>query len=442
MDQISIWLFPILIILITPTSISSDEDVKQALVQFMDKLSPGSSQRNINWGWNMSSDPCSDQWAGVYCNYSENVSVGKIALDGYNLTGVFDAGSICMVNSLTILSLKQNQISGSIPEEIGQCKQLTHLYLSGNKFSGSLPNSLSQLVNLKRLNISDNNFNGELPDLPRISGLVTFLAQNSHLSGKIPNFDFENFKKSEFNVANNNFSGPIPYLQGHLTADSFFGNSELCGEPLSNACPPSPAPLPSAENSTPSYKGFFIYLGYIILGVVIVLSLALKFIPKNKPKKEKGDVEKNIIVDDKPSETSNEFRFGVNRSELSMTSFESAVIPSTLLVLTSPLAKELQFEDLLKAPPELFGRGKHGSLYKVVINSGVVLAVKRIKDWGISEEEFHGRLQKMDQVRHPNILPPVAFYCSKQEKLLVYEYQQKGSLFQLLHGKFSFSIYS
>ncbi|KAL4633928.1 hypothetical protein ACB092_04G159100 [Castanea dentata] len=339
-----------------------------------------------------------------------------------------------MVNSLTILSLKQNQISGSIPEEIGQCKELTHLYLSGNKFSGSLPNSLSQLVNLKRLDISDNNFNGELPDLPRISGLVTYLQQNNHLSGKIPNFDFENFKKSEFNVANNNFSGPIPYLQGHLTADSFFGNSELCGEPLSTACPPSPAPLPSAEDSTPSYKGFFfIYLGYIILGVFIVLLLALKFIPKNKPKTEKGDVEKNIIVDDKPSETSNEFRFGVNRSELSMTSFESAVTPSTLLVLTSPLAKELQFEDLLKAPAELLGKGKHGSLYEVVLNSGVVLAVKRIKDWGISEEELRSRLQKTDQVRHPNILPPVAFYCSKQEKLLVYEYQQNGSLCQVLH---------
>ncbi|KAM3703798.1 hypothetical protein ACB098_04G123800 [Castanea mollissima] len=338
----------------------------------------------------MSSDPCSDQWAGVYCSYPESVSVGEIALDGYNLTGVFDAGSICMVNSLTILSLKQNQISGSIPEEIGQCKELTHLYLSGNKFSGSLPNSLSQLVNLKRLDISDNNFNGELPDLPRISGLVTYLEQNNHLSGKIPNFDFENFKKSEFNVANNNFSGPIPYLQGHLTADSFFG-------------------------------------------VFIVLLLALKFIPKNKPKKDKGDVEKNIIVDDKPSETSNVFRFGVNRSELSRTSFESAVTPSTLLVLTSPLAKELQFEDLLKAPAELLGKGKHGSLYEVVLNSGVVLAVKRIKDWGISEEELRSRLQKTDQVGHPNILPPVAFYCSKQEKLLVYEYQQNGSLCQVLH---------
>jgi hypothetical protein len=34
-------------------------------------------------------------------------------------------------------------------------------------------------------------------------------------------------------------------------------------------------------------------------------------------------------------------------------------------------------------------------------------------------------------------LPPVAFYCSKQEKLLVYEYQQNGSLFKLLHGKSS-----
>jgi hypothetical protein len=162
------------------------------------------------------------------------------------------------------------------------------------------------------------------------------------------------------------------------------------------------------------------------------------------PKEEKEDVEKKgAIVEgdvsiDKPSETSNEFKFGVTRSEYSRTSFESVMTPSTNLVLRSPLVKELQFEDLLRAPAELLGRGKHVSLYKVMLNSGVILAVQRIKDWGISEEEFRTRMEKIDQVRHSYVLPPIAFYCSKQEKLLVYEYQPNGSLFQLLHGMFSF----
>ena len=54
-------------------AISSDEEVNQSLVQFMDKLS-GSSQRNSNWCWNMSSDPCTDKWLGVTC-YLEVQSV-------------------------------------------------------------------------------------------------------------------------------------------------------------------------------------------------------------------------------------------------------------------------------------------------------------------------------------------------------------------------------
>ncbi|XXG79774.1 hypothetical protein AAC387_Pa09g0773 [Persea americana] len=43
-------------------------------------------------------------------------------------------------------------------------------------------------------------------------------------------------------------------------------------------------------------------------------------------------------------------------------------------------------------------------------------------------------MEKIDQVRHLNLLPVLAFFCSRQEKLVVYEYQQNGSLFNLLHG--------
>ena len=63
------------------------------------------------------------------------------------------------------------------------------------------------------------------------------------------------------------------------------------------------------------------------------------------PKEEKEDVEKKgaIVEGDvsinKPSETSNEFKFGVTRLEYSRTSFESVMTPSTNLVLKSPLVK-------------------------------------------------------------------------------------------------------
>jgi hypothetical protein len=440
MDRIPIWVLPILIFLITPVTISQEEEVKQALVQFMDKLSPG--QRNGSWGWNMTSDPC--YWSGVTC-YPHTESVSQIAIENSDLSGVLDFGSVCMVKSLLVLSLAGNKIYGTIGEEIGKCKQLTHLYLNGNNFSGSLPDSLSHLGDLKRLEISDNNFSGELPDLPRISGLKNFLAENNNLSGGIPNFDFLKFDR--FNVSNNNFSGPIPDVQGLFTADSFSGNPGLCGQPLSAACPPAGPASPSSimEPKASTTSDFLVYSGYMILGMIIVLFFAVKIIRKRKTKEETIIVvEKERVAgdasSDKPSEASNDrFRFGVNKSEYSMTSIDqSSIITSTLVVLTSPLVPSLRFEELLRAPAELLGRGKHGSLYKVMLDGGVNLAVKRIKDWDISDEDFRRRMKKIDRSRHSNVLPPIAFYCSKQEKLLVYEFQQNGSLFQLLHGKFSF----
>ncbi|XP_039161241.1 ubiquitin-conjugating enzyme E2 6-like [Eucalyptus grandis] len=50
-------------------------------------------------------------------------------------------------------------------------------------------------------------------------------------------------------------------------------------------------------------------------------------------------------------------------------------------------------------------------------------------------------MQKVDRAKHPNVLPPVAFYCSKQEKLLAYEYQPNGSLFNLLHGLYEGGVW-
>ncbi|XP_031276946.1 probable inactive receptor kinase At2g26730 [Pistacia vera] len=432
MDRISIRALPILIFLLFPIANSELLEVREALVQFMEKLSPGNAERDQNWGWNTSSDPCNEKWVGVSCDDAKQQFVKRIVLEGFNLSGVLEASSVCIANSLTVLSLKGNNIAGVVPEDISNCKQLTHLYLSGNRFSGNLPDSLSQLSNLKRLEIANNNFSGELPDVARISGLITFYVENNQLSGGIPDFDFLNLK--DFNVSNNNFSGPIPDVKGRFSADSFSGNPGLCGKPLSNACPPTPPPEKKSKDST---NQVLLYSGYIIIGLLILLFIALRLVRKKKPNAKKTDTVKKGVAQDtgtnKPISTSSGLKTGENRSEYSITSAEGGIAPSSLVVFLSPAVKGLRFEEVLQAPAELLGKGKHGSLYKVMLDNGAIMAVKRLKDWGISSEDFKRRMEKIDQVKHPNVLPPVAYYCSNQEKLLVYEYQPNGSLFKLLH---------
>lgn len=438
MDRIPIWVLPIVIFLIFRAAKSEENEVKQALVQFMEKLSPGNVTRNGIRGWNMSTDPCIGNWTGVVCD--KQGSVRKIILEKANLTGVLDAHSLCVTKALIVLSLKNNNITDLLSEDIAICKELTHLYLSENRFSGDLPESLSQLSNLKRVDISNNNFYGELPDIQKISGLISFLAQNNQLEGQIPDLDFSNLK--EFNVSNNFFSGPIPDVKGHFTAASFLGNPKLCGIPLT-ACPPIPAPIiPIKKSEKPSSQKLLIFSGYVILGLVVVLFVVYKLFNRNKPcEDQKEKATKNAVAHDNPSTipsttASSEYKAGAGNqtSEYSLTSVETGMVPP-LVVLTSPLLRGLTFEELLRAPAELLGRGKHGSLYKVMLDGGVNLVVKRIRNCGISSDNFKTRMKKIDQVKCHNVLPAVAFYCSRQEKLLVYEYQPNGNLFKLLHGK-------
>ncbi|CAN6561064.1 unnamed protein product [Malus baccata var. baccata] len=114
-----------------------------------------------------------------------------------------------------VMDLSFNNITGSIPTEIGQLKLLQELYLDDNDFSGNIPDQISELKNLEGLDLSKN-----------------------HLSGKIPSsLASLNFLKS-FAVSYNNLEGPIPtstQLQS-FEASAFEGNPKLCGAPLPKQC--------------------------------------------------------------------------------------------------------------------------------------------------------------------------------------------------------------
>ncbi|CAJ1781871.1 unnamed protein product [Sphenostylis stenocarpa] len=442
MERISTWIvFATSLFLLHMTS-CVEYEVKTTLIQFLAQVSGKDGQQNSTVVWKQDSDPCTGLWQGVHCD-PQNMSIKWLLLDKLNFSGTLDVAMLCnlqpLAASLTYLSLDGNKISGGIASEVGNCKQLTRLHLSGNQLAGYLPSSLAMLNNLKRLDISNNQFYGPLPNLSRISGLNMFLAQNNHLEGTIPAFDFSNF--DQFNVSFNKFRGHIPKVHGYFSADSFLGNPDLCGDPLPKTCSDQHMPLSEAQTSEeskgPSKEQILMYSGYAALGVIIVIFAALKLCIRKKVENRiealnngvgttAGDVEM-------PSNVSSEYKTEVSRSEFSVPS-ETGMVSQSLVVLSTAAPIELRLEDLLRAPAELIGRGKNGSLYKVRLDNGIMVVVKRIKDWSISSHDFKQRMRILSQAKHPHVLAPLAFYCSKQEKLLVYEYQQNGSLFKLLHG--------
>ena len=94
-------------------------------------------------------------------------------------------------------------------------------------------------------------------------------------------------------------------------------------------------------------------------------------------------------------------------------------------------------EDLLRASAEVLGKGSYGTASKAILEEGTIVVVKRMKEVAVGKKEFEQQMEIVGRVScHPNVVPLRAYYYSKDEKLLVFDYITGGSLFALLHGMF------
>ena len=94
-------------------------------------------------------------------------------------------------------------------------------------------------------------------------------------------------------------------------------------------------------------------------------------------------------------------------------------------------------EDLLRASAEVLGKGTYGTTYKAALENAPAVAVKHLKETSLPEREFRDKIAAIGGMDHPNVVPLQAYYFSKDERLMVYEFVATGSLSSMLHGTYA-----
>ncbi|RCV41226.1 hypothetical protein SETIT_9G118600v2 [Setaria italica] len=436
----------------------------RALLAFRDAVG-----RRLAWNASGAAGACS--WTGVTC---ENGRVAVLRLPGATLSGAIPAGTLGNLTALHTLSLRLNGLSGALPDDLANAAALRNVFLNGNRLSGGFPQGILALPGLVRLALDGNDLSGPIPAaLGSLTHLKALLLENNRFSGEIPDLKLE---LQQFNVSFNQLNGSIPAALRSQPRSAFLGMTGLCGGPL-GPCPggvspspapagqtPSPTPVPSGSGGGGASNGGSNggnggrsghkskkLSGGAIAGIAVGSALGaalLLFLFVCLCRKSGGTKTRSLEM---PPPSSTPVAVAGGRKPPEMTS-GAAVAPLTTIghpnvpIGQSTSGKKLVFfgsaaavapfdlEDLLRASAEVLGKGAFGTTYKAVLESGATVAVKRLKDVTLSEPEFRERISEIGELQHEFIVPLRAYYYSKDEKLLVYDFMPMGSLSAVLHG--------
>ncbi|KAL8223397.1 hypothetical protein R6Q57_018872 [Mikania cordata] len=398
----------------------------QALQTFISKL-----PHDHRYSWNSSEFVCN--WRGITCD-ATNSSVVYLRLPGARLVGEIPRNTIGALSKLQVLSLRSNGLTGGIPSDFSKLSSLHSVYLQNNNFSGGFPASLPNMTGLERLDLSDNNFSGEIPlSVNNLKKLTTLLLQNNGFSGELPSI---NVSLIDFQVSNNNLNGSIPISLSKFPASAFSGNINLCGNPLpscNNTNFLSPAPSPALtkprkqSKKLPAGEITAIAVGSALFVALLLLILLLCIRKKTKtPQQSKQPP--------KPPLQSSMTDAGTSSSKDEISGAEAAAGEKNKLVFVEKGIYSFDLEDLLRASAEVLGKGSVGTSYKAVLEVGTTVVVKRLKDVVVGKKEFELQMEVLGKMKDDHLVPLRAYYYSKDEKLIVYDFMPAGSLSAVLHG--------
>ncbi|KAG7565135.1 Protein kinase-like domain superfamily [Arabidopsis suecica] len=402
------------------------------------------------------------QWRGVDCSQDRVV---RLILDGVGLRGRFSPETLSRLDQLRVLSLVNNSISGSVPD-LSPLTNLKTLTLSKNRFSGTLSGSILSLRRLVELDLSFNNFSGEIPsEINALSRLSSLNLEFNRFNGTLPPLNHSSM--TSFNVSGNNLTGLVPVTTTLLrfNASSFSSNRGLCGEIINRSCgsrsssPFFGSPKPNATSSSSSsqapisqsdngeaamivppvvkkVKNGWLVLGFTI-GLASLIVLGLCLVVFSLFMKNRRDYDDDVIMTQPKREVENrEIKIQFQTTEPSP---QKRISRNGDLIFCGDGGGEAMYtlDQLMRASAELLGRGSVGTTYKAVMVNQLIVTVKRFapsKTAITSDLAFENQMEIVGGLKHPNLVPVKAYFQSNGERLVIYEYQPNGSLFNLIHG--------
>ncbi|PON46533.1 Tyrosine-protein kinase [Parasponia andersonii] len=321
-------------------------------------------------------------------------------------------------NRLISIQLQNMALSGELPEPLKFCRSLQTLDFSNNALSGSIPPQIcTWLPYLVTLDLSGNRFTGSIPpEIVDCKFLNTLILDDNRLSGSIPYELGRLDRLKKFSVANNALTGMIPPDLSSFEKDGFDGNSGLCGEPLGSKC----------GGLSSKSLGIFIAAGAIGAAASLILGFALWwwfFVRASRKRRGAGGYGGG-------GDDGKEFGgwVGLLRSNklVQVTLFQKPIVKvrlSDLLVATNNFDSQ-----------NIVISTRTGVSYKAVLPDGSALAVKRLNACKLGEKQFRSEMNRLRQLRHPNLVPLLGFCIVEEEKLLVYKHMYNGTLYSQLNG--------
>ena len=216
--------------------------------------------------WNTNNQPCT--WSGISCNGGQVTSlqmsstefVGAVPpalgdLPGLRVLALFggrqgltgpippEIGNLKDMFNLTIGGLRNG---GQIPAEIGQLGQIQFLSLQQSDFTGAVPESIGNLTQLLHLTLVENQLTSLPASIGNLSALRTLRARHNLLTA-LPEEIGNLSQLTLLLLTRNEIAGPFPMQLLNLPVLDYLG---ISFNELSGPLPPELATIGSGNIST------------------------------------------------------------------------------------------------------------------------------------------------------------------------------------------------
>ncbi|KAM7271995.1 hypothetical protein ACFE04_031209 [Oxalis oulophora] len=356
--------------------------------------------------------------------------------------GLLEFSGIRPERLLQIPTLKscdlQRMYSGPVLSLFTQYQTLEYLDLSYNELRGIIPEEIGDMIALQVLELAHNQLSGEIPTtLGKLKNLGVFDASHNRLQGQIP----ESFSNLSFlvqiDLSNNELTGPIPQ-RGQLStlpATQYANNPGLCGVPL-----PECRNGNNQEEATPVVDdsrrrrraATTSWVNNVVLGALIsIASICILIVWGIAMRARRKDREEmKMLKSLQASYAATTWKIDKEKEPLSI---NVATFQRQL--------RKLKFSQLIEATngfcaATLIGSGGFGEVFKATLKDGSSVAIKKLIRLSYQgDREFMAEMETLGKIKHKNLVPLLGYCKVGEERLLVYEFMQYGSLEEMLHGK-------